>query len=105
MNESVQLGAVILVGEHDGPMIRVTSGGDEKDGIWLTAIEWQSLLAIADTQREAEREIVRLRKIIAPYDNKEATHSSIAGGIAAGCPHCVAAHDAEYTHSQAKESK
>lgn len=65
-SETIQLGAVTLIGEHSKTAVRVTLDNDfGSNAIYLTHTEWQSLLAIADTKRAADKEIERLKAQIA----------------------------------------
>lgn len=66
MTESIQLGAITLTGEHRGSLVAVRIGDDSDTcDVFVTSAEWQSILAIADTKRAADREIERLRDELA----------------------------------------
>lgn len=61
--ETLQLGSLTLIGEHMPTAVRVTVVDDleRPAGFLITTAQWNSLLALADTQRHAGGAIVALQ--------------------------------------------
>jgi hypothetical protein len=70
--ETLQLGAVTLVGEHMPTAVRVTVINDleRPAGFLVTTAQWSSLLALADTKLAGEREVERLRAELAAVNKR-----------------------------------
>jgi hypothetical protein len=88
MTESIQLGAVTLVGEHSPTAVRVTIANDfGSNAIYFTHTEWQSLIALGDLMRSIGP-MRRIYEAALEYGRSEHTYDSNCS--AGECDSCSA---------------
>lgn len=72
MTETLTLGSLVLVCEpssHGFVYVTIPDGGCD-DRLMITATQWQSIIALGDKQRAADKEIERLKTLLAEVIEK-----------------------------------